>query len=296
MENPVFIVGLPRTGSTLWLNLVARNPEILGIGELLFLTPPWRKDFRYFLKHSVGALSDKENIKKMIGLMFSEKMTPGITASFWQYEAKKFDTPDLRESIYQRILESDKSLSSIFRAFIEELSSANGFSRCCVKFPVFVNYIPELLKWYPNCKIVHITRDPRAIAVSRAGFRGQKKIKNRDLMMLFAMAQYIWTSRLHFKYREISNYALFRYEDLLTNPEKTIRAFCDFTKIDFNQQMLNPQEGQASSITGKKSTGFNGEAAYRWRDVITPMEEKIITVFTVKSMKRFGYDGSIVSA
>lgn len=294
MDNPVFIVGLPRTGSTLWLNLVSKNPEIFGIGELLFLTPPWRKDFRYFLKNSVGNLSNQDNIKKMIELMFSGNMIQGITASFWQYEAKKFDTPDLRESIYCRVLESDKSLSSIFKAFIEEISNKNGFNRCCVKFPVFVNYIPELLKWYPNCKIIHITRDPRAIAVSRAGFHGEKKIKNRELMMLFAMAQYIWTSKLHFKYRKINNYALFRYEDLLSNPEKTIRQLCNFAEIDFDPQMLAPQEGQASSITGKKSAGFNGEAAYRWKDAITPMEEKIITAFTIKSMKRFGYEGSMV--
>jgi hypothetical protein len=175
-------------------------------------------------------------------------------------------------------------------AFIEELANHYGFNRCCVKFPVFVNYIPHLMEWYPNGKIIHITRDPRALAVSRANFWGERRLRSRKLMMLFVILQYVWTSRLHCKFNGIENYALFRYEDLLADPERTILELCDFTGIDFVPQMLYPREGQASSVTGEKSSGFNRKAASHWRNLISPLEEKIITIFTRSSMKRFGYD------
>ncbi|HLO13384.1 MAG TPA: sulfotransferase [Anaerolineales bacterium] len=289
MDKPLFIVGLPRSGSTLWFNLITMNREIFGIGEMFFLNPWWRKDFRYFLHRSIGDLSKLENIKKMTGLMFSGIPLPGLTASFWRYEAKQYDKPSLKERVTDRILESDQSLQSIFKAITEEISSYSGFDRYCAKFPVFVNYVPYLLEWYPNCKVIHIVRDPRAMAISRANFRGEKRLNNRTAMISFAVTQFIWTSRLHTKYDGMKNYALFRYEDLLANPEETIKKLCKFAEIDFDPQMLEPGEGQASSVTGKKRGGFDTKALSHWRDVISPMEEKVVTTLTRNSMKRFGY-------
>jgi len=289
MKNPIFIVGLHRSGSTLWFNLITMNPRVFGIEEMHFLTPPWRKDFRYFLRTTIGDLSKEENIRKMIDLMFSGKRILGIHGDFWYYEAKNYDEQALKERICSRILESDKSLGSIFKTLIEEIPRRYGFNRCCIHFPVFVNYIPDLLEWYPNGKIIHIVRDPRAMAVSRANFRGERKLRNRKIIILFAVLQYVWTSRLHCKYKGLDNYALFRYEDLLADPERTIRELCNFAEIDFVPQMLEPREGQASSVTGEKSAGFNKKAASHWRKAISPLEEKIITALARKSMKRFGY-------
>jgi hypothetical protein len=81
-----------------------------------------------------------------------------------------------------------------------------------------------------------------------------------------------------------------RYEDLLANPERIIRELCDFTGLNFVPEMLQPEEGQASSVTGKKSSGFDKKAAFRWKKVISPFEEKIITFLTKKSMKIFNYN------
>ena len=299
MEDPIFIVGLPRSGSTLWLNVFAKNPEIFRIGEMLFLTP-FRKDFRYFLKKIVGDLNNKKQIEKMINLVFSEKVIPGITASFWINDIKKMDKQQLKENLILKIDNSDKTLKSIFNIIIEEITIFNGFQRCCTKFPVYVNHVPALIEWWPECKIAHITRDPRAIVISRKNDPGgtQLKIKKhpglkniiRNTMTIFVMLQYIWTSKLHCKYKKYDNYRLFKYEDLLSNPETVIKELCDFTKIDFNQDMLLPEKGQASSITGKKQKGFNREAAYHWKNVIKPFEERLITFFTKKSMQRFDYD------
>jgi hypothetical protein len=289
VDSPIFIVGLHRSGSTLWFNVTTANPEVFGIEEMHFLTPPWRRDFRYFLRTTVGNLSEEENVRAMVDLMFSGKRIPGIHGDFWYWEARNYDSPDLKERICGRIRASDRSLGSIFKALIEEMQCYQGFERCCVHFPVFVNYIPRLREWYPNGKIVHVTRDARAMAVSRACFKGERRLRNRRMTMLFAGLQYVWTSRLHRKYEGSENYALFRYEDLLADPEGTVRQLCDFAEIDFVPEMLEPRMGQASSITKKKSSGFNKIAATHWRRAISPLEERAITLLTRRSMERFGY-------
>lgn len=299
MEKPIFIIGLPRSGSTLWLNIFAQNPKIYRMGEMHFLTP-FRKDFRYFLRKHVGDLSSEENINKMIELIFSSEPVSGITGPFWHYDIAQVNTPRLKKILFNKIKESDKSIESIFKIFIEEITYFKGYTRSCMKFPVYINHVPQLLQWYPECKIIHIIRDPRAIAASRTNDPGgtQQKIKKypylafviRKLMIFFVIAQYIWASRLHCKYKNIKNYSLFCYEDLLAEPESVVKKLCEFTEIDFVPEMLAPKEGQASSITGKKRKGFDKKAASRWRNVISPFEGKIITLFTQGSMKRFGYD------
>jgi len=292
MDNPIFIVGLHRSGSTLWFNLITTNPSIFGIEEMHFLTPPWRKDFRSFLKTSIGDVSREENIRTMVDLIFSGKRIPGIDGDFWYWEAKDYDSPALKASIYSRILDSDRSLGSIFKALIEEIPCHYAFNRCCVHFPVFVNYVPRLREWYPNGKIIHITRDPRAMAVSRALFAGERRLKSRKLTMLFAVLQYVWTSRLHCQYEGFENYALYRYEDLLAAPERTVSQLCDFAELDFVPQMLDPRKGQPSSVTRERSAGFNQKAASHWREAISPLEEKAITALTRTSMRRLAYDPS----
>jgi len=289
-DSPIFIVGLPRTGSTLWLNIITRNPAVFGIGEMLVLTPLWRRDLRYFLKTQVGDLLERENVKRMVDLMFSGKRIPGISSSFWRYEVQAHDSPELKERIVHRLQGTKPGPRTVFQAIIEEMPRHHGFSRCCVKFPVFVNHVPELVKWYPRCRVVHIIRDPRAMAISRALFRGERRLRQRQLTILFASLQYVWTSKVHDRLSSLPNYGLFRYEDLLANPAGTIRDLCDFVEIEFRPQMLEPYAGQASSLTGTKSGGFNRKPGTHWTEAISPFEKCVITALTRSSMRRFGYD------
>jgi hypothetical protein len=244
--------------------------------------------------------NNEKMIEKMIHFIFSDRIIPGIEASFWINDIKKMNEKELKEKLIAKINNSDKTLRSIFKILIEEVTLFNGFERCCAKFPMYVNHVPKLLEWFPECKVVHITRDPRAIAMSRKNDPGGTQIKIqqyprlkgiiRKVMTIFVILQYIWTSRLHCKYMKYDRYKLFKYEDLLHDPKKVINELCIFTEVDFYPDMLSPNKGQASSITGKKLNGFNKEAAYHWINVITPFEKRLITSITKKSMQRFGYD------
>ncbi|MBA7533678.1 hypothetical protein ES705_25921 [subsurface metagenome] len=283
------MVGLPRSGSTLWLHIFEQSPQLCTIGEMHFLTP-WRKDFRNSLSNKVvGDLSSPEQVDQLIELVFTGD---------WHNEMGEADSPALRTIIRERLLNSDRSLGSFFKTFVEEISMFKGYDRCCVKFPVFVNHLPELLEWYPECRIVHITRDPRAMVVSRTHYPGHTRFSEwrhlryvvRQMMTCFVVMQYLWTSKLHTEYKGLSNYRLFRYEDLLMNPERTVRQLCDFSGIRFVPEMLHPREGQVSSITRRKHKNFDKEGAVRWKKVISPIKERIITMLTSQSMKRFEYD------
>jgi len=305
MNDPIFIVGLHRTGSTLWHNLVAMCPGVMRLTETRFLSPARQRDFTYFLKTQVGDLSNDENVERMLNLCFSKRNPPGLEGAFWRFEnIEAVGNPELKREISRRVKESDRTLGAIARIFIEEITRFSGCERACVKFPVDVGHIPELLQWFPECKIIHITRDPRAVAMSKTNDPSGTAIRVlqhprlawliRKLTVWLVIAQYRRTAQLHGRFRHLGNYRLFRYEDLLAQPEKTLRDLCKFVDVEFTTDLLHPEAGihlhQASSLTGKQKKPFDPSAAVRWRNVIPAVDKWLITALTKRAMKIMEYD------
>jgi hypothetical protein len=305
MRPPIFIVGPHRSGSTLWHNLIAMCPGVMRLTDPRFLSDWTHKDLRYFLKTSGGDLSIDENVDNMVELCFSRRNLPGLNSTFWSFQnIKVADNPELKVEIALRIKQSDRSLGAIARIFIEEITRFSGCERACVKFPVDIGHIPELLTWFPDCRIVHITRDPRALAISKTNDPSGTAIKVlkhprlarliRKLSIWFVVAQYLRTARVHRRFRHISNYKLFRYEDLLAEPEKTLRELCEFIGVEFTEDLLHPETGlhehQPSSLTGKQQKAFDVSAAVRWQNVIPTIDKWLITTLTKRSMRTLEYD------
>ena len=305
MKAPIFIVGPHRSGSTLWHNLVVMCPGVMRLTDPRFLSDWRHKDFRYFLRASVGDLSVDQNVDKMVELCLAKKNLPGLDSTFWRFEnIAAANDPGLKETISRQIKKSDRSLGGIARIFIEEITRFSGCDRACVKFPVDIGHIPELLAWFPDCKIMHITRDPRALAMSKTNDPSGTAIKVlqhprtawiiKKVSVWLAITLYRRTSRLHLLFRHLNNYRLFRYEDLLAEPEKTLRDLCQFIDVEFTDDLLHPEAGihlhQASSLTGKQKKAFDPGAAVRWQDVIPTVDKRLITILTKRAMKIMEYD------
>jgi hypothetical protein len=304
-KPPIFIIGPHRSGSTLWHNLIAMCPGIMRLTDPRFLSEGRHKDFGYFLKTVVGDLSIDENVDKMVELCFARKNTPGLDSTFWRFEnIKAASDPELKREISRRIKKSDRSLGAVARIFIDEITRFSGCERACVKFPVDVGHIPELLAWFPDCKIMHITRDTRAMAMSKTNDPSGTAIKAlqhprlawviRKVSAWFVIAQYRRTARIHRRFRHLSNYRLFRYEDLLAEPGKTVRILCQFIEAEFTDSLLHPERGvhqhQPSSLTGKQQKAFDVSAAVRWQNVIPAFDKWLITILSRRSMETLGYD------
>jgi hypothetical protein len=277
----------------------------MRLTETRFLSSMRQRDFRYFLKTQIGDLKVDENVDKMVALCFSKKNVPGLEGAFWRFEnIDVADNDELKREISRKIKESDRSLGVIARVFLEEITRFGGCERPCVKFPVDVGHVPQLVDWFPECKIVHVTRDPRAIAVSKTNDPSGTAIKVlrhprlawliRKLSVWSVIVQYGRTARFHRRFRQLRNYRLFRYEDLLVDPERTLRDLCQFVGVEFTRDLLHPETGihlhQPSSLTGRQEKAFDPSAGVRWKDVISSFEKWLITALTKRSMKILDYD------
>jgi hypothetical protein len=241
----------------------------------------------------------------MVDLCFSKKSIPGLEGAFWRFEGiEAANDPALKKEIVQRIKASDKSLGAIAKIIIEEVTRFSDYQRACVKFPVDVGHIRELTEWFPDGKVVHITRDPRALAMSKSNDPSGTAIRVvehprlawviKKITVWLTIVQYQSSARVHRQFKNVRNYRLFRYEDLLAEPERVLKELCDFIEVDFTAEMLQPQKGQhehqPSSLTGKRQKGFDPTAATRWRTVISLFDYWLISCFTIGSMKKLDYD------
>jgi hypothetical protein len=206
----------------------------------------------------------------------------------------------LASNIYNRLLSTDRSLKEIFKALIEEACEVRGHQKCMVKFPVHVSQTSQLRNWYPEVPIIHITRDPRAIAASKTNDPGGTggliekwpwmKYPLRVASEAFVVFQYNMAAKIHEKSKNSDNYQLFSYEDLMADPEGTIRRLCDFAGLKWSPSMLQPKLGQPSSITGIRRGGIDAKSAERWKNVLSKTEIKVITDLTRSGRARYNFD------
>lgn len=288
MENPIFILGLSRTGSKIYLKTLNNFTNINITPELNFLTFSWtRKDFTSMVLKNIGNLKKDSNIPKLIDLMYSGK----IEGTFWKtIKNRNINKKNLEE----RIFKSDRSFRSILKILIEEHAISNNKKIPGAKFPVHFTYISKLLKCYPNCKIIFLIRDPRAIYsslafgfIKKGRFNYGGKIK-KLLILIYTITHFIWAVKIHNKYKNLENYQLFRFEDVVSEPEKYIPKLCDFLKIDFKTEMLAPSVVD-SSFHKKKKKGFDKDTLYRWKKHISPITANFIKLLTNKQMNDIGY-------
>jgi hypothetical protein len=103
--------------------------------------------------------------------------------------------------------------------------------------------------------------------------------------------QITWTARLHKRLKELPNYRLVRYEDMVLNPDAEIREICKFLKIEFLPEMLTPKRyGSSFEKPGIVGEGIEQASLERWRSSIHPAAAIFIDVVHGRAKRLFGYD------
>jgi hypothetical protein len=293
----IFIVGLPRTGTTLTRNILNCSEDVGMGGESHFFGGPRRwgiqigQGFRQELA-KVGNISTDVGAKKVVDYIYNIDKN-----NFWGKIAKKVD----REEFLQRLLESDRSDRSLLD--LAMAFHADGKPLRGEKTPAHLYWVPTLFEWFPNVKIIHTFRDPRAIYVSQK-MKGKKgdlplyrsSFRRSELIFELYSSFHIITAwlrviRLHYQYQQVypNSYYFFKYEDLISNPKPSLQKLCDFLEISFNEKMLQQASVNSSFVPRNQIQGFDSQAIDRWRKHLHPMLHKWFLLWCKKHLLEFGY-------
>ncbi len=262
-DRPIFIVGAPRSGTTLFQYMLRSHPNIsLPTGESHFFIPLLRN------AESFGDLSEKQNIRKVLEAMYQQ------SADFLDTDLHgiSFDIDRLTEEFYT---EKRTSIKQIFAGIFEKNAAGENKQRWGDKTPYYVLHMKTILEIFPGAQFIHIIRDGRDCALSMFNRKHDFGVYNT-----FFAAKY-WEIYIELG-REMgaklgpSVYKEIRYEDLLKTPQDVVKGVCEFLNEPYSDSLINFKKSGEAGKTPLLQKPISGDNAEKWR---TAMSQGQISIF-----------------
>lgn len=237
--EPVFIVGAPRSGTTLLAVLLDRHSKVA--------IPPETQFFADFLpSQSSGPAVSNRNEKVEKALSYSRIKDIGIA----------------REQLVDVFSRLPDTWPCLLQAILESYAIGQKKKIIGEKSPKHIAYVPEILEAFPDARILCLVRDGRDVV------RSLEKVPwaepgNPRRTSIFCM-EWVDYAGLALKYqRQYSKeqFLLVKYEDILLSPTVALEKICKFIGEEF-------EEGQLQ-VTAESNVvpGWEGE----WKNKSTKM-------------------------
>jgi len=214
-----FIIGRPRTGTTLLRSLFDAHPNV---------QIPWECQFVLNLYPKYGNLElwNLETLERFYTDLLDQ----------WQFSAWNIDHKKLKSELLQ--CEGENSYASICQlVYLNHISfyTKETIQLIGDKNHGYTIYTQRLKKLFPEAKFVYILRD------YRDNFESVRKVDFE--MPIVSLVVYKWkyfykkALRASKKYPE--SFYFIRYEDLVTEPEIQFQKLCDFLDIPYIPEVFD---------------------------------------------------------
>jgi len=195
------------------------------------------------------------------------------------------------DEVRKALRKKPRSIRSVLEAITEPYAKSRGKRRWAEKTPAHVMHVHELRRLWPDSRIVRLVRDPRGVVASRANvpFGPRSAVGSA----------YLWkrqdeAARGFFQTDPRS--AVVRYEDLVADPEHTLRGICTLLGEAYEPEMLQLTDGAhvvAQGETWKWRVGgpIDTSRVDAWRDELSPVDQDRVALVCADGMRRNGYEG-----
>ena len=203
-----------------------------------------------------------------------------------------WDVPD--DDVLTRVhaLPPPASFADVVDAVYSAYAEPRGANRWGDKTPRYVLDIPLFDRLFPGSRFVHIVRDGRDVAMSLRSVR----FGPNDPMS----AAGFWARRVHAGRRDGAGlgpqrYAEVRYEALVDDPERELRAICNVIDLPWDPAMLEYHRGVDAALPDDRRSQHRHEdrpptAGLRdWRTQMPPAEVADFEVVAGDLLDELGY-------
>ncbi|HTR34716.1 MAG TPA: sulfotransferase [Bryobacteraceae bacterium] len=269
-KPPVFIVGAPRSGTTLLLNMLNRHASLAIARETQF------QRMVYARRKAFGDLTDPRNRQRLVREYLSTK----------RFQRLGIETSKLAD----RLLQDATDYRAFFTLLLEHYAQSQGKSRFGEKTPYHADFAETLCEWYPGAVILHLVRDPRDVVASlqRMPWASHSVLNNaRVWLNLNRSAQ---------RSRHRPGYLEVRYEALVTKPERELARICVHLGEEWSDSMLVPREEATSYSwwTRRSVQPVTSDLIGTWKHQLRGDEVALIEWMAGDEMDRLGYQLSAV--
>ena len=243
--KPIFIVGVPRSGTTILYRILCRHPQSGWFSDLDLQDWMTNERKRYVTNYYTKLKQQKNKIpvSEETVLVFGAKQRPieGTSrvpieaATFWQtfldYAGKNISEnrkDKIKTVIYKKLEIQDKP------RFVNKSLYLN-------------TRLTDLKEIFPDAKFINVVRDPRAVISSAivrykkegyfdfgASLKIQSELSNEDLIQQLSLAyREIFDSINEFSYQEMNkNLMTVKYEEFCLNPKEVIFKILQFCELE----------------------------------------------------------------
>jgi|GEM_PF-714243 hypothetical protein len=229
---PVFIVGSPRSGTTLLRLMLTAHPNISISSEGAYI-------YRFRSKLSAyGDLSEPKSLQAM-----HLDLLPFL-------EAEKFLAPPSFEQLLDWVAQfgaDPRSLITFYGTWEARILGKSELAWWGDNAPYHVYHVPFFESMFPDCKFIVMVRDPRdACASMKSTWHDfSSALEQWETSMLDGLlaAWRLGPTRV----KQI------KYEDLVTEPREQLREICEFLNLDYTEEMLAYHESASAKAISQLS-------------------------------------------
>ncbi|MEV0617345.1 sulfotransferase [Nonomuraea sp. NPDC050404] len=230
-DRPVFVIGCPRSGTTMLQLMLHSHPRMAVPPETRFLVPA------YYRRRTWGDLRIDARRRALAEWIATDRST--------KFRELKID----KGEFVKQAVEAPGSLGSVigtaFRMYADRFDKA----RWGDKRPSYVKQVDLLLRLFPDAQFVHLIRDGRDCVASL------KEMPWYTLDSFHAVSTWAEAidagGRLKRTLPEDTYYEL-RYEDLTDDPMTELKKLCHFLEEDFSPSMISPREAASVAVPTHK--------------------------------------------
>jgi Sulfotransferase family len=296
----IFVVGVARSGTTLMRNLLERSERIALARENHFLGHIFGfSGVRHYLR-SAGNLESDDTIRHIVDMIYTgdaRRLARWREVSiYWHWLVANVP----RAEMERRLLAAERSERGLMAAFMRVYADKLGRPVMGEKTPAHLAYVDTLLEWFPQARVVHMIRDPRAVYVSDLRRRRRKprrpyswldRIPGLLPALMLLQTTMIWrdAASRHLRYlrRYPERYTLVRFEDVVQAPEEVLPRLFEFLDVALPADPTDVRVYAYGFNAGEH--GIDKGAVDRWRGQIGRVGSRFLGLTLGRSMRRLGY-------
>ena len=271
-DRPVFIVGCPRSGTTLLQRMLDAHPNVSIAPETFFI--------RRFWKHRAehGDLQRDAAFERLLRdiMAMPEFEEMGLDADAFAAAARN----------------TERLYAALFRLMLRQFAGQRGAQVVGEKTPNHVLYLSTLHGFFPEARFIHLVRDPRAVVNSWQSVPWSSGRAWRDAEI---WVEYVAAGRAA---QSLLGEALLvvHFEALVRAPSDELRRVCNHLAIDFDPAMLAfhermPQAVDVAREPWKKNATqpIEPATADRWRTTLSPRHWAEVEAVAADEMRHWDY-------
>lgn len=271
---PIFIVGAPRSGTTLLAAMINAHRRIGCGNETHFFErlngaiAAYLTDARRWPDRAVSYMSSLDHMRDPL---------------FKLYDV---DLADYRA----RLVASRPTVSAILGCFMDARLAGAGKARWAEKTPGHLRQFKAIRTYFPGSMVICIFRDPRDVALSLLNVPWGT---SRFLDGLILWRSYYTYYRNHIQ--GARHTLTVRYEDLVREPIHTARAICTFIGEDFDEGMLDTSQSAQDvgalleDYKRRASAPVDASRAYAWEAALDDAETALCDRLLRHALTSLGY-------